>query len=73
MLTRAKFALERHHRFTVVVGCISPSYDRCVGPKMIRGDQKFVNAEERITMCRLAVKEIEWLQVGTWEARQLGE
>jgi len=72
MVTQAKFSLERHHGFTVVAGYVSPSHDSYVGPKMRLGGQTFVNAEERVAMCRLAVKEIEWLQVGTWEARQLG-
>lgn len=72
MLTHAKLALERHHGFTVVAGYVSPSHDRYVGPKMRAGGQAFVNAEERVAMCTLAVKEIDWLHVGTWEARQLG-
>merc|ERR1719491_2780878 len=83
MLTHAKDALETFHGFVVMGGFLSPSHDLYVGPKsqrcrrgrraksLSRGEG-FANAQERVAMCRLAVEGVDWLQVGTWEPRQIG-
>jgi len=84
MLQRAKDALETKHGFLVAGGFLSPSHDLYVGPKSRRGVTtkassssgrprvSFADAKERVAMCRLAVGGVEWMDVGTWEARQIG-
>jgi len=71
MMTHAKDALELFHGFVVVGGFISPSHDLYVGPKSKWGEE-FANAQDRVAMCRLAVEGVDWLEVGTWEAREIG-
>jgi len=80
MLTHAKNTLETKHGFLVVGGFLSPSHDLYVGPKSQRRVKasssgrafEFANAQERVAMCRLAVEGVEWVDVGTWEARKMG-
>lgn len=74
MLLSAKHLLEQYHGYKVIAGYVSPSHDFYVGPKAKNRGGVFVNAEERVSMCQLAVKEEEedWIEVGTWEARHVG-
>ena len=72
MFVQARRELESKHGYKVLAGFISPSHDLYVGPKMRSKGHPHVRAKERVAMCRLAVKEFEWLATGTWEARQVG-
>ena len=67
-LAHARRTVERHG-WRVLGGYVSPSNDNYVGPKSRRNGSAFVDAAGRVHMARLATEDIDWIDVGAWEAR----
>jgi predicted NAD-dependent protein-ADP-ribosyltransferase YbiA (DUF1768 family) len=72
MFTHAKKVLERDHGFTVLGGFLSPSHDLYVGPKCRAKGQTHALIHERVNMCRIAVQNHPWIEVGLWESSRVG-
>lgn len=60
--------LEKERGMRVLAGWISPSHDSYVGPKMRRLGERAFPTAIRLKCAELAVKDSDWLAVGTWES-----
>ena len=66
-MSLAKRVLESEFGWHVLGGYISPSHDLYVRPKSLRFNTSFVNAVGRVAMAREAIRDVGWIEVGTWE------
>jgi nicotinate (nicotinamide) nucleotide adenylyltransferase len=64
----AKEWLESKHNYKVVAGWISPSHDEYVEGKMWSAGTVHIPSFHRLAMCRLLVRDSNWVSVSSWEA-----